>query len=259
MPDQQTCLSCVHFGWHVTYLRALRQAFAAQNAKLSPFLACSEAEQLRQENEQLRRQLQHQQELLLIWQQQPCTLCQLHSTHANPKSSTVSTSNKAKTSRTSSSSSRTSQAQLAGQQQANTACRNVVSNSSCTEAAGCCRAVQCRLDRALRQQQVQVAQMQKQVLVLQVGFLAASHLDSSASLATVVLLRSKRQTPGSACAVMSTCCVDQARAVSCRLSCQAASSWYWRPTQYSQKQRGGLRDWQQQQQHQHRHWAATPV
>jgi hypothetical protein len=129
-------------------------------AYVACFLAsCSELGQLRQEIEQLRQQLQHQQELLLIWQQQPCTLCQLHSTHA----STNSSSRQSRTIPNRSTSSRSS-AQLA---QDSSACRNDSSSSS-SETSGCCQAVQCRLDRALRQQQVQLAQLQKQVLVLQV-------------------------------------------------------------------------------------------
>uniref|UniRef100_A0A383V972 Uncharacterized protein n=1 Tax=Tetradesmus obliquus TaxID=3088 RepID=A0A383V972_TETOB len=118
-----------------------------------PAAATSEVEQLKRENEQLRQQLQHQQELLSIWQQQPCTLCQLHSTHTSTRSSSTGSASRgrAKPSRN-----------LA--QQDGTACRN---DSSSSNAASCCQAVQCRLDRALRQQQVQLAQMQKQVLVLQ--------------------------------------------------------------------------------------------
>jgi hypothetical protein len=137
-------------------------------------LSCSEVEQLRTENEQLRQQLQHQQQLLLIWQQQPCTLCQLHSTHASTNSS-IASSSKSRSTGTRGSSS-TSLARL-GSQDAS-ACRNTISSSegSAADGAGCCRAVQCRLDRALRQQQVQLAQMQKQVLVLQVGRHKASVL-----------------------------------------------------------------------------------
>lgn len=93
---------------------------------------CSEVQRLQEENSQLREDIQYLQHLLFIWQPPACSICQLHAT-------TSSASSKGTRSRT-----------------PGTYSRDV--NSAAHTA----------VDRILRQQQVMIAQQQRQLLALQV-------------------------------------------------------------------------------------------
>lgn len=92
---------------------------------------CSDVQLLQEENKQLQAELQYLHKLLSLWQPQTCSICQLHSNSAH--SSTKGTRSRAST---------------------------AARDSASTYAA---------VDRILRQQQVLIAQQQRQLVVLQVG------------------------------------------------------------------------------------------
>lgn len=110
----------------------------------------SELYDLRQENEQLKEQLHCQQQLLGIWQRQPCTTCQTQKITAIGTSSSGANSNSSRLSR---SNSRNCSSTTAADAAADTS--NTIAVHDC-------------LDKAFRQQQVLIAQLQRQVMVMEI-------------------------------------------------------------------------------------------
>lgn len=109
-------------------------------------------QRLQGENSQLREDVQYLQHLLSVWQPQACCICQLHATTSSSKGT-----------------------------------RSRAAGTHSRDANGAAYAA---VDRMLRQQQVMVAQQQRQLLALQVchrcicwfvGLLASSLLASSSS------------------------------------------------------------------------------
>jgi hypothetical protein len=94
--------------------------------------ACSELQQLQEENIQLREDIQYLQHLLSVWQPQACSICQLHATSSSCSS------------------------------------KGTRSRAPVTPSRDVNGAAYAAVDRILRQQQVMVAQQQRQLLALQV-------------------------------------------------------------------------------------------
>lgn len=100
------------------------------------FLGCGDSglQQLQEENQQLRQEIHHLHQLLTLWQPQPCSICKLHSSTAkgaDPRTRAVGGS----------------------------------SSPTVLDGTGAYAAVA----RVLRQQQVLIAQQQRQVVALQVS------------------------------------------------------------------------------------------